>query len=174
MVQTSRRPEWFGTLRIQSPRRRTGPGIKRRVRDDKCFMRRSELTISSGLTGYLSSVLEDFTTFPLLVTFLAFFSFAFLICGVLGMVKCAGVGVSVRKYSSLLTVAAVLFTGAVDLLLELPTLQTQRTCRTGRAGSYLSLSSTCSLSLNPVLGLGLKITIKKYCIFRLYLTLGKE
>ena len=61
--------------------------MKRRVRDDKCFKRRSELTISSGLTGYLSSVLEDFTTFPLLVTFLAFFSLAFLICGVLGMVK---------------------------------------------------------------------------------------
>ena len=90
--------------------------MKRRVRDDKCFKRRSELTISSGLTGYLSSVLEDFTTFPLLVTFLAFFSLAFLICGVLGMVKCVGGGVSVRKYSSLLKVAAVLFTGAVGLV----------------------------------------------------------
>ena len=43
------------------------------------------LTINSGLTGYFSSVLEDFTTFPLLVTFLAFFSLAFLICGVLGI-----------------------------------------------------------------------------------------
>ena len=43
------------------------------------------LTINSGLTGYFSSVLEVFTTFPLLVTFLAFFSLAFLICGVLGI-----------------------------------------------------------------------------------------
>eukprot|EP00092_Neocalanus_flemingeri_P027432 GFUD01029752.1.p2 GENE.GFUD01029752.1~~GFUD01029752.1.p2 ORF type:complete len:106 (+),score=1.33 GFUD01029752.1:166-483(+) len=41
--------------------------------------------ISSGLTGYLSSDLDDFVTLPLLLMFLAFFSFAFLICGVLGI-----------------------------------------------------------------------------------------
>ena len=46
-----------------------------------------ELTISSGLTGYLSSDLEVLTTLPLLVTFLAFFSLAFLICGVLGILE---------------------------------------------------------------------------------------
>ena len=51
------------------------------------------LTISSGLTGYLSSVLEVFCTFPLFVTFLAFFSLAFLIWGVLGILRlCAGGG----------------------------------------------------------------------------------
>ena len=44
-----------------------------------------KLTINSGLTGYFSSVFEVLVTFPLLVTFLAFFSFAFLICGVLGI-----------------------------------------------------------------------------------------
>lgn len=81
-----------------------------------CFMRSSELTISSGLTGYLSSVLEDFTTFPLLVTFLAFFSLAFLICGVLGMVN-VGAGVSFLEYSNLLKVdGGVLFNSAVGLV----------------------------------------------------------
>merc|ERR1712107_728984 len=32
--------------------------------------------ISSGLTGYLSSVLEDLVTLPLFITFFAFFSLA--------------------------------------------------------------------------------------------------
>ena len=42
--------------------------------------------MSSGLTGYLSSDLEDLLTLPRLLMFLAFFSFAFLMLGVLGMV----------------------------------------------------------------------------------------
>ena len=54
-------------------------------RDFKFSGRFLKLTISSGLTGYLSSDLEDFVTLPLLVMFLAFFSLAFLICGVLGI-----------------------------------------------------------------------------------------
>merc|ERR1719500_112823 len=73
--------------------------------------------ISSGLTGYLSSTLEVFITLPLLVTFLAFFSFAFLICGVLGMVKsCAGA--SFLEFNVLLTVAGVLFTSYVGLVAD--------------------------------------------------------
>ena len=95
-VQTSRLPGWFGTRQIRSPRRQRGPGRKKSI--TFCFIASweyLELTISSGLTGYLSSDFEVFTTFPLLVTFLAFFSLAFLICGVLGILERRVVLVSV-------------------------------------------------------------------------------
>ena len=90
-----------------------------------------ELTISSGLTGYLSSVLEVLTTFPLLVTFLAFFSLAFLICGVLGILEqrvvLVSVGVSFLNNKDLLAVMCSSAAAMLDLLLDgVPTLQTAR------------------------------------------------
>ena len=93
---------WSGILQSRWPRRQKVPGKEKKITcltnlhmicgcGSVCNMK--ILTISSGLTGYLSSVLEVFCTFPLFVTFLAFFSLAFLIWGVLGILRlCVGVG----------------------------------------------------------------------------------